>query len=116
MAFKTVKIDQYGITYADPTDPNKQIRFKTTSARKNVDGTSLVNYVSEIILNDENSPTVCDQTCSNEAISVRLRVSGSLESRDAVESLINILTSNMPQFIADNVFYGFQPSTPPQSE
>lgn len=114
MAFKVIKVDQYGITYADPADPNKQVRFKTTSARKNVDGVSVTNYVSEIIINDE-SPLDGDcGSCANEAISVRLRVSGSMESRTAVESLINILTTNMTDFLSDNVFYGFQPTNPPQ--
>lgn len=112
MTMQIIATDQYGVTYADPADPDFQIRFKTLSARKSVDGKSLVNYVSEVIITDSHRVGV---DSPNEALSVRMRTSGSIENKAQVYALVDFLANNISQFKTDSVFYGFRPSTAPSS-
>lgn len=110
MSMQIIATDQFGVTYANPQDPDFQIRFKTTSARKSVDGISMQNYVSEVIITDNHKK---DATAPNEALSVRLRTSGSTENKDRLYKLIKFLAQNLDQFETDSVFYGFRPSVAP---
>lgn len=101
-----------GQVYADPLHPAATCRFKTTSAPKVMDGVRLINYVTEIILNDINPVTIGDKS-ANDAISIRLRVSGSAASQTRIRALMNSISDQYPVWGTENVFLGFEPATPP---
>lgn len=102
-----------GVTYADPEKPTMTVRFKTTSAPKMLDGLRTQNYVFEVISND-----IADVNIGNvvvpDALSVRIRVSGSIQSQGRVAQMLRDLTLKMDQnWIDENVLTGFAPVTPP---
>lgn len=65
--------DAFGVTYANPTDPDFRVRFKTTSSQKSLNGVSVMNFVTEIIVND-NVPVTLGNTSANDPVAVRIRV------------------------------------------
>lgn len=104
--------DRFGQTYADPADPDFTVRFKTTSGRKSMNGINVDNFITEIIINDINQVAVGDRH-ADEAIAVRLRVSGSNLSHARLQAIVNQLASELPSYGTGNVFLGFNPTTPP---
>lgn len=108
MTMKVITMDQYGVTYADSSDPDFQVRFKTTNGRKSIDGVSVQNFVTEVIVTDNNK--VGDM---NEALSVRLRTSGSVENKARLYALIDVLADNLAALKSDDVFFGFRPTAAP---
>lgn len=101
-----------GPVYADPLKPNYQVRFKTTSAQKSLDGVRVTNYVTEIIISDVN-PIVVGALNPNDTLSVRLRVSGSSESMTRLKAIINNLGTQVATWGTENAFLGFDPLTVP---
>lgn len=111
MAIKIQKIENNGVVYADPADPGLSIRFKQTSQGKSLNGVPVENHVTEIIINDDNQVTVAGSDAID-AISVRLRVSASAQSKARVKALLGILAST-DIWADEDVFGGFRPATPP---
>jgi len=111
MAIKIQKIENNGIVYADPADPGLSIRFKQTSQGKSLNGVPVENHVTEIIINDDNQVTVAGSNAID-AISVRLRISGSAQSKARVKALLGVLASTNA-WADEDVFSGFRPVTPP---
>lgn len=105
---KVINTDQYGVTYADPSDPDFQIRFKTTNGQKSVDGRNVRNYVTEVIITDN---SVVGEM--NEALSVRLRTSGSAENKERLEFLLDTLAGLSQQIKDDSILFGFRPTNSP---
>jgi len=103
-----------GVTYALPDDPDCTVRFKTSSSPKTLDGKRVVNYVTEIMMNDLHSVTIGGEDV-NDALSVRIRVSGSAESMDRLEEMVGNLSSKLSTWMSENVLLGFQPTTAPVS-
>jgi hypothetical protein len=117
MTFPVTKIktrDSFGVTYSAPTDPELTVRFKTAVSSKSIGGISLQNYLSEIIMNDLHTVTVGSST-ANDPISVRLRISGALESRTRVAEMLTELASRIATWESEDVFIGFEPTTAPGS-
>lgn len=104
--------DANGVTFADPTDPDYTVRFKNTQTRKNLGGTSVANYVEEIVLNDLVPVTIGNIT-ANDSVSVRLRISGSDKSHARIKLILKSLAAQLPAWADGNVALGFEPSTPP---
>lgn len=111
MAIKIQKIENNGVVYADPADPGLSIRFKQTSQGKSLNGVPVENHVTEIIINDDNQISVAGSNAID-AISVRLRVSGSAQSKARVKALLGVLASTNV-WADEDVFSGFRPVTPP---
>lgn len=111
MAIKIQKIENNGVVYADPADPGLSIRFKQTSQGKSLNGVPVTNHVTEIIINDDNQVAVAGSNAID-AISVRLRVSGSAQSKARVKALLGVLAST-DTWADEDVFSGFRPVTPP---
>jgi len=111
MAIKIQKIENNGVVYADPADPGLSIRFKQTSQGKSLNGVPVENHVTEIIINDDNQVTVAGSNAID-AISVRLRISGSAQSKARVKALLGVLASTNA-WADEDVFSGFRPVTPP---
>lgn len=104
--------DSSGITYADPAKPDCTVRFRQSTVQKTLNGVQLPNYSADIIANDNNAITVGDVT-AYDALSVRIRVSGSLLSKARLRDILTSLAAQMPTWETENVMQGFRPSTAP---
>lgn len=115
---KTLKVlsqDTNGITFADPADPSYTVRFKFSSNRKSIQGNAVENHITEIIVNTNNPVAVCpgDTSCALEAVSVRLRASGSSLSVPTLKKIITDLSSQLDTWTSEDVLVGFRPTTAP---
>lgn len=111
MALKIQKIENTGVVYADPADPGLTVRFKQTEQGKSLNGLAVTNHATEIIINDDNAVTVSGQPAVD-AISIRLRVSASTQSKARVKALLGILGLTAT-WSDEDVFSGFRPVTSP---
>lgn len=106
--------DANGVTFANPTDPDFRVRFKTTSSQKSLNGVSVMNFVTEIIVND-NVPVELGKTSANDPVAVRIRVSGSLASATRRNAILKSIASQLGTWADENVFAGFEPKTAPNN-
>lgn len=101
-----------GVTYADSSDPDFTVRFKTTTSGKSLNGVQTTNYATEIIANDSH-PVSINGVAAVDALSVRIRASGSIQSMSRLADILSGLAAKVPSWSSENVFVGFQPTTPP---
>lgn len=101
-----------GVTFADPLEPDFTVRFKTTSSPKSLNGMSVTNYATEIIINDQNRVDI-GQESAVDALSIRIRVSGSNMSQSRLQDMLVGLSAQLPVWVGENVLIGFQPTTVP---
>lgn len=101
-----------GTTYADPANPDYTVRFKTTSNQKLVSGVKMINSIHELIINDVHDVTKGLVTVSDN-LSVRVRISGSLDSRARLSAILSGLAAQLVAWDSENVFIGFEPTTLP---
>jgi len=111
MTIKIQKIENTGVVYSDPADPGLTIRFKQTEQAKSLNGVQAANHVTEIIINDDNAVTVAGQSAVD-AVSLRLRVSGTAFSKARIKALLGVLSSSSA-WADEDVFGGFRPVTTP---
>lgn len=104
--------DANGVTFADPTDPDFTVRFKTKRSNKGLSGINVENYLTEIIINDDHD-LVVGTASAVEALSVRIRVSGSAKSQPRLLAMLASICGQVPVWGAENVFLGFEPTTVP---
>jgi hypothetical protein len=104
--------DSTGVTYADPALPSNTVRFRYSGANKTLNGIVVPNNLEEIICNDLNSVTIGDVS-AQDALSVRIRVSGSLSSKARLRVLLTSLAAQLGQWETENVMQGFRPATAP---
>lgn len=109
---KLLKSEPTGVVYADPAKPDYQVRFKTTNVSKGMNGVQVQNYVTEIIVTDSNPITV-GSSSANDAISVRVRVSGTVLSATRLDKIITALAVQLPTWENEGVLKGFAPATLP---
>lgn len=104
--------DNSGVTYADPAKPDTTVRFRFATVNKTLNGVVVPNYATEIIVNDNNSITV-GGVSALDALSIRIRVSGSLESKARLEQLLESFAAQLATWDNENVMQGFRPTTAP---
>jgi len=104
--------DNAGITYAEPTKPDSTIRFRFGSVAKTLNGVSVANLATEIIANDNNTVTV-GGVSAVDALSVRIRISGTLASKTRLRNILTSLAAQVGQWETENVMQGFRPATAP---
>lgn len=104
--------DSVGVTYADPAKPDTTVRFRFGSSMKALNGISVPNYATEIIVNDNNPITVAGVS-AQDLLSIRLRVSGCLESKARLRDLLTSIAAKLGTWETENVMQGFRPSTAP---
>lgn len=104
--------DNAGVTYADPAKPDMTVRFRFANASKTLNGVPVANYACEIIYNDNNAVTV-GGVSAKDAVSIRVRVSGALESKTRLSQLISSLAAQIHTWDTENVMQGFRPVTAP---
>lgn len=116
MALRNTKVfsrDSAGVTYSDPLSVTGfSVRFKTASARKTIDGLLLQNSATEIIIQDTNPVTVGDKTV-NDPLSIRIRVSGAINSATRVKAILLAAAGQLPTWATEDVFLGYEPTTVP---
>lgn len=103
---------QDGSIWSDPVKPTATCRFKTSRSPKSIDGVRVDNYVTEIIFNDTNAVTVGERP-ANDAVSIRIRVSGSVDSHTRVKAILLSLATQVDEWATENVLLGFEPKTAP---
>lgn len=104
--------DSSGVTYADPAKPDCTVRFRFSTVNKSLNGVQVPNYAAEIIANDNNSITV-GGVSALDALSIRLRVSGSLQSKARLRDILTSIAAKLPTWETENVMQGFRPVTAP---
>lgn len=104
--------DSAGITYADPAKPDMTVRFRFNSVNKTLNGVVTPNYSTEIIANDNHSVTIGGASALD-ALSVRIRVSGTLESKARLRDILTSLAAQVGTWETENVMQGFRPTTAP---
>lgn len=103
-----------GVTYSDPARPSFTVRLKTTLSPKTLDGLKTNNVVTEIIVNDKITITK-DGATSDDPVSVRVRISGSQLSHNALKHILQGLGPQLTTWSNQNVVLGFEPTTVPTS-
>lgn len=104
--------DSAGVTYADPAKPDTTVRFRFSSTVKQLNGVATPNYATEIIINDNNSVTV-GSVSAQDALSIRVRVSGTLMSKTRLRQLLVSAAAQLGTWETENVMQGFRPATAP---
>lgn len=104
--------DANGVTFADPADPDYRVRFKTSISNKSLNGVSVPNYVTEIIVNDSVAVQL-GNTSANDAVAIRVRCSGSLASINRRNAILKSIATQLSQWVDENVMTGFEPATAP---
>lgn len=104
--------DSSGVTYADPAKPDMTIRFRFGSVNKVLNGVQVPNLSTEIIANDNNSITI-GSVSAQDALSVRVRISGSLNSKGRLRDILTSIAAQMATWETENVMQGFRPTTAP---
>lgn len=114
MTFKVQKTENTGIVYAEPADPDCTVRVKHSAQAKSLNGQQVTNQVTEVIVNDNANITVGGEGAVD-AISLRLRVSGSLQATARKKALLTALIATLNNWDDEDVFSGFNPITVPVS-
>lgn len=114
MTFKIQKIENSGVVYAEPTKPDLTVRVKHAAQAKTLNGVSVTNQATEIIITESHLITV-GEVSATDALSVRLRVSGSLQATSRKKALLLALVSTIQNWDDEDVFSGFNPTTVPAS-
>ena len=104
--------DAYGSTFVDPLNPDFSVRFKTTRNRKSLNGFSVDNYITEIIVSGTDQITIGTATV-NDTLAVRVRTSGSELSQARLKEILLSIASQIPNWANENVLLGFRPVTVP---
>lgn len=114
MTMKVQKTENTGIVYAEPTDPDLSVRVKHQQSKKSLAGVAVTNQVTEIIWTDSNKVTL-GVTEAQDAVSVRVRVSGALQSTDRKKALCAAMRTTLAKWESEDVLIGFNPTTVPDS-
>lgn len=104
--------DSSGITYADPAKPDCTVRFRFSNTNKVLNGVTVANYATEIIVNDNNDVTV-GGVSAKDAISIRIRTSAALESAARLRDLLTSIAVQLDDWDTEHVCQGFRPTTAP---
>jgi hypothetical protein len=113
MSFKKLRSDAFGVTFAETSDPDYTVRFKTSQSYKSLDGNSVQNVVTEIIVNDVHMTDLGDGHTVPEALSVRIKVSGSHYGKARKEAMLSAIAAQLDTWATEGVFDGFEPTTVP---
>lgn len=114
MTFKVQKTENTGVVYAEPSDPDNTVRVKHSSQAKSLAGVNVTNQVTEVIVNDNHSITIGDATAVD-ALSIRVRISGTLQANARKKALLTALISTLETWATEDVLSGFNPNTVPVS-
>lgn len=109
---KLLRRESNAVVFADPANPEYTVRFKSTNARKSIDGVGMTNYVTEIIVNDSHLVTMGNKTVKD-PIAIRVRTSGAADSMSRLGAVLASIADQLATWSSENVLVGFEPSTAP---
>lgn len=109
---RSISKDAYGVTYADPVDPDFRIRFKNSTVGKNLNGVHTTNHISEVIVSDVSAVDL-GGVAANDTISIRVRISGALESNERKIALVKSIAAQLDVWVDEHILTGFPPETLP---
>lgn len=109
---KVLRRENTGVVYASVSKPDFTVRFRGSQQGKTLAGVATTNFVQEIIYNDVN-PVTLNGAAANDAVSVRLRTSGSKQSKGRIKQILLSLAAQVDDWESDGVFEGFDPDTAP---
>lgn len=112
MTMKVLRRETDGVVYADPADRGFTIRFKNSTATKNLSGVPTTNHATEIIVNDDVDVTL-NSVAAVDALSIRIRTSCSKEAMPRLKLLLVSLAGQLDEWSTEDVFLGFEPVTAP---
>jgi len=113
VTLQVVRRENNGVIFADPSKPDMTCRFRSTSAQKTLNGVQVQNVRVELIYNDSNAITPVSGVNANDALSVRLSISGTVLSATRINNITNSMAAQLGTWISENVFKGFSPTTAP---
>jgi len=105
-------LDANGVTYANPNKPDSTVRIRSAVTSKMLNGVPVQNYATEYIYNDNNAVTV-GGIAAVDANSVRVRVSGSLQSAANLRQMLLSMAAQVGTWDTEHVNQGFRPTTAP---
>lgn len=114
MTFKVQKTENTGVVYAEPTDPDQTVRLKHSAQAKSLNGVQVTNQVTEIIVADNYGVTI-GAVEAVDAVSLRVRISGSLQATARKKALLTALLATLDNWADEDVLSGFNPTTVPVS-
>lgn len=100
------------VTYAVPDQPSDFVRVKTLTKRKTLESVPLQNYRGEYIFNKVVNLEKNGKILS-EPLSVRVVVSGSAESQNAMKQMVNDCLPQVVNMVENNSNLGFELSSNP---
>lgn len=106
---KLQSVDANSVTFADPTDISHTLRVKNNRTPKTLYGVQLTNNRIEFIENDTALRSNGDKQVK-EPLSVRVVISGSIESEDELTQMWANSKVNVDSAIADGALKGFKPT------
>lgn len=109
---KLLRRESNAVVFADPANPEYTVRFKSTNARKSIDGVGMTNYVTEIIVNDSHVVTIGTKTVKD-PIAIRVRTSGAADSMSRLSAVLASVAGQLAAWSSENVLVGFEPDTAP---
>lgn len=111
---KIRKTENNGVVYSNPSDLGLTVRFKQNDQMKKLDNLPVANYLTEIIVNDDFQIPLAEKKVID-AISIRVRVSGTHQSKARIKELLKMLGTKFETWADEDVFSGFRPQTPPEA-
>jgi hypothetical protein len=112
MAFQLQKSDGNSATYADPTDADYTVRVKQTQVSKSLDGKPVKNWITEVIMGRTN-PIEVEGIDAVDQCSVRLRISGAVQSAAALQAMADLLAGCIAEWSDEHWLIGFNPTSVP---
>lgn len=109
---KVLRRENTGVVYASVSKPDLTVRFRGIQQGKSLAGAATTNFIQEIIYNDVN-PVSIGGVAATDALSVRLRTSGAMQSRARLSQVLHSLADQIDQWAVEGVFSGFDPVTAP---
>lgn len=104
-----------GIVYANPSDPDCQMRLHTETFRKSLNGVQVENKRTDLVYTDLNPVTLPGKNGdgANDALSVRVRISGSTLSDKRLKEMMRNVGNSLIAWAEQPVIMGFEPSESP---
>lgn len=106
---KLQSVDVNSVTFADPSDINHTFRVKNSRTPKNLQGVPLTNNRMEFIDNSH-AVRISGDNVAKEPLSIRVIISGSIESETEVLQRWTDMKTNVDAAIVDGALKGFKPT------
>lgn len=113
MTLKVQTRDQNSVTYGSLNDSSFSLRVKNVVVDKNIQGITVSNSATDIIIGFDNIVTVAGQKLVDK-VAIRVRVSSSMGSLEAALAAFKQILSpkQVDAMLTDGTFAGFEPEAP----